>query len=624
MIKIERPEGDFARGYDRVAHGESAYFVWLNRGKESIALDLKQPDDRALLRRLVARADVFIQNLAPGAAGRLGFDSAALRAADPKLVTCDISGYGETGAYAGMKAYDLLVQAESGLASVTGRPEGPGRVGVSVCDIACGLYATLAIFEALIGRQKSGEGRALKVSLFDAMADWMNVPLLHQVYGGRAPDRVGLNHPSIAPYGAYEARDGAVLISIQNEREWRRFCAQVLEKPALAEDARFRDNPARVANRPALDREIAAVFGALDRGRAHRTPGRRRDRLRRPQQPGRPGPAPAAAAGSGRQPRRPDRAGRAAGAGGRRGAGAGSRAGPRPTRSGHSQGVSSMSVELEAWRRWIGRTETKHDRIDPPRAQALQRLVEDPEALLEEGATLPPLWHWLYFWSVARHSDLGPDGHAARGGLVPPITLPTRMWAGSRLAFARPLMIGSQAEKVSTVADVVEKQGRSGRLVFVTLHHQVSDDAGVCIEEEHDIVYRHPTGGGAPASSEPAPAVTPWRLPVTPDPVMLFRYSALTMNGHRIHYDRKYCTEVEGFPGLVVHGPLLATLMMELVRRNAPGATARGFDFRAFSTIFDTAPFTVGGKPSPDGAGAELWIADKGGRLAMHGSVELA
>ena len=265
VIKIERPEGDFARGYDRAAQGQSAYFVWLNRGKESIALDLKRPDDRALMARLVARADVFIQNLAPGAAGRLGFDSAALRAADPRLVTCDISGYGETGGYAGMKAYDLLVQAESGLASVTGRPEGPGRVGVSVCDIACGLYAALAVMEALIARQASGQGRGVKVSLFDAMADWMNVPLLHQVYGGKAPERVGLNHPSIAPYGAYAASDGEVLISIQNAREWRRFCAEVLEQPDLAADPRFCDNPARVANRPALDQEIASVFGTLTR-----------------------------------------------------------------------------------------------------------------------------------------------------------------------------------------------------------------------------------------------------------------------------------------------------------------------------------------------------------------------
>ena len=187
VIKLERAEGDFARGYDRVVHGESAYFVWLNRGKESIAVDLKTPDDLALVKRMLAKADVFIQNLAPGAAGRLGLGHAELRAAHPRLVTCDISGYGETGPYAKMKAYDLLVQAESGLASVTGRPEGPGRVGVSVCDIACGMYAYQAVLEALLLRSRTGEGSALATSLFAGMADWMTVPLLHQDYGPGAP-----------------------------------------------------------------------------------------------------------------------------------------------------------------------------------------------------------------------------------------------------------------------------------------------------------------------------------------------------------------------------------------------------------------------------------------------------
>ena len=265
VIKIERPEGDFARGYDRAARGQSAYFVWLNRGKESISLDIKAAADKALLARMIARADVFIQNLAPGAAARAGFDSAELRARHPRLVTCDISGYGEAGPYAAMKAYDLLVQAESGLAAITGRPEGPGRVGVSVCDIAAGMYAYMSILEALIARGRSGRGKGLAVSLFDGMADWMTVPLLHQAYGEGAPRRVGLNHPSIAPYGAYAAADGEIVLSIQNEREWQRFCAEVLERPALATDPRFADNPARVANRPALDREIAAVFGALGR-----------------------------------------------------------------------------------------------------------------------------------------------------------------------------------------------------------------------------------------------------------------------------------------------------------------------------------------------------------------------
>ncbi len=270
VIKVERPEGDFARGYDRVAKGESAYFVWLNRGKESIALDLKRAEDLALLRRMIARADVVIQNLAPGAAARLGIGAEALRAARPRLITVDISGYGESGPYRDMKAYDLLVQAETGLAGITGHPAGPGRVGVSVCDIAAGMYAYMAVLEALLERAATGQGKAIQVSLFDALADWMTVPLLHQVYGGRAPARVGLNHPSIAPYGAYAAADGEVVISIQNEREWQRFCDQVLARPELTADPRFADNSARVANRPALDAAIAEVWGRLDRAEAVR------------------------------------------------------------------------------------------------------------------------------------------------------------------------------------------------------------------------------------------------------------------------------------------------------------------------------------------------------------------
>ncbi len=266
VIKVERPEGDFARGYDRVAKGQSAYFVWLNRGKESIALNFKDAGDKALLTALIARADIFIQNLAPGAAARAGFGSAELRARHPRLITIDISGYGEDGPYAKMKAYDLLVQAETGLAAVTGRPEGPGRVGVSVCDIGAGMYAYMAALEALIERGITGKGRGIAVSLFDALADWMNVPYLYQVYGGQAPARVGLNHPSIAPYGVYAAGDGGeVVISIQNEREWVRLCAEVFQRPDMASDPRFADNPVRVTNRPALDAEIAAALAPLTR-----------------------------------------------------------------------------------------------------------------------------------------------------------------------------------------------------------------------------------------------------------------------------------------------------------------------------------------------------------------------
>ena len=265
VIKVERPEGDFARGYDRAVKGQSAYFVWLNRGKESIALDLKRDEERALLTRMLARADVFIQNLMPGAAARLGFDSAALRARHPRLVTCDISGYGDEGPYAAMKAYDLLVQAETGLAAVTGRPEGPGRVGVSVCDIAAGLNAYAGILEALLARGRNGKGSGLAVSLFDGMAEWMTVPLLQALYGEGAPARVGLAHPSIAPYGVFPCADGELVISIQNEREWQRLCSEVLGKESLAKEPRFADNPARVANRAALDATIAAVFKGMTR-----------------------------------------------------------------------------------------------------------------------------------------------------------------------------------------------------------------------------------------------------------------------------------------------------------------------------------------------------------------------
>ena len=270
VIKIERPEGDFARNYDHVAHGESAYFVWLNRGKESVVLDIKNPEDAALMHRMVAHADVLVQNLAPGAAERAGFGSEELRRKHPRLITCDISGYGEDGPYRDMKAYDLLIQCETGLASITGAPERPGRVGVSVADIACGMYAHAGILQALYERERTGEGQGIAVSLFDAIADWMTVPLLHQDYGGKAPQRVGLNHPSIAPYGAFALTDGhQVVISIQNEREWVRLCAEVLAQPDLATDPRYATGPLRVQNRPSLDAAVAAVFATLDRAEAH-------------------------------------------------------------------------------------------------------------------------------------------------------------------------------------------------------------------------------------------------------------------------------------------------------------------------------------------------------------------
>lgn len=266
VIKVERPEGDFARGYDHLVHGESAYFVWLNRGKESICLDLRLDADRDLLERMVAGADVFVQNLAPGAVDRLGFAPERLRRDYPRLITVSISGYGDEGPFRDLKAYDLLVQAETGLSSITGTADTMARVGVSVCDIAAGMTAFQAVLQALIGRGVTGRGRHIAVSLFHALADWMNVPYLQYVYGGKEPARSGLNHPTIAPYGAYDCQDGkAVLFSIQNEREWVGFCRDVLELPKVATDERFSLNVRRVANRAALDAVLDGVFARYDR-----------------------------------------------------------------------------------------------------------------------------------------------------------------------------------------------------------------------------------------------------------------------------------------------------------------------------------------------------------------------
>ncbi len=266
VIKVERPEGDFARGYDRQIKGLSAFFVWLNRGKESLVCDIKDPDDNALLRRILSKADVFIQNLAPGATGRAGLGSDEMRALNPGLVTVDISGYGSDGPYSQMKAYDFLVQGESGITSVTGTPDAMGRVGVSICDIACGMYAQIAVLEALLKRSRTGVGSGIEVSMFGGMAEWMSPPLLQAAYGTLAQQRVGLHHPMIAPYGAYPCAGGeAVMIAIQNQREWRRFCAEVLGNESLADDARLVDNPARLENRAFLDAEIAKVFEATAR-----------------------------------------------------------------------------------------------------------------------------------------------------------------------------------------------------------------------------------------------------------------------------------------------------------------------------------------------------------------------
>jgi itaconate CoA-transferase len=266
VIKVERPgSGDFARDYDETVGGLSSHFVWLNRSKESIALDLKDPAGVDVLMRLLARADVFVQNFAPGAAERLGLGAEALRARFPRLVTCSISGYGASGPYRDARAYDLLIQAEAGLLSVTGTPEHPAKSGIPAADIGAGMYAFGGVLAALYERERTGRGAALQVSLFDALTEWMGYPLYYAGYGGTPPARTGTSHAAIAPYGCFAAGDGAeVVLAIQNEREWVRFCERVLERPELAVDPRFDTGSRRVTHRAELHAEIDKVFLELD------------------------------------------------------------------------------------------------------------------------------------------------------------------------------------------------------------------------------------------------------------------------------------------------------------------------------------------------------------------------
>ena len=284
-------------------------------------------------------------------------------------------------------------------------------------------------------------------------------------------------------------------------------------------------------------------------------------------------------------------------------------------------------MKLEYLREWIGRTEKRTDQVRAAPVAALAATLDrdDPEPL--PGSDLPPLWHWLFFTPLARASEIGADGHAKRGGFLPPVPLPRRMWAGGRLQFDHPLHIGDEITRHSSISDVNIKHGRSGALVFVTVRHQISDARGVALTEEHDIVYRDNPLPDAPSTTpQPASANATFTRELVPDPVLLFRYSALTFNGHRIHYDRPYATEVEGYPGLIVHGPLIATLLLDLLRRERPDARVRRFAFKAMRPVFDIHRFSVCGKPEASAHGEQrvaLWARDHEGFLAMQAHAEL-
>jgi 3-methylfumaryl-CoA hydratase len=283
-----------------------------------------------------------------------------------------------------------------------------------------------------------------------------------------------------------------------------------------------------------------------------------------------------------------------------------------------------MSIDIAHLAQWIGKQEQHFDTLAPTPVAALAATLDRDDAPPRAGDALPPLAHWLFFLPLHRQSELGPDGHAKRGGFLPPVALPRRMWAGGRLAFLRPLVIGSAVSRTSTIVDVRHKSGRSGDLVFVLVRHEIRDGDCLALTEEHDIVYREAPVPGVPAAAgTPAPADATWRREIVPDDVLLFRYSALTFNGHRIHYDRRYVTGVEGYPGLVVHGPLQATLLLDLVRRELPAATIARFAFRAVRPVFDIAPFRVCGRRT-GAREVRLWVEDADGFLAMEGVAALA
>ncbi len=282
------------------------------------------------------------------------------------------------------------------------------------------------------------------------------------------------------------------------------------------------------------------------------------------------------------------------------------------------------AVDLEHLREWIGRTETRVDHATATPMAALSATLDRDDPEPANGSEVPPLWHWTYFVPLARQSEIGPDGHAKRGGFLPPVPLPRRMWAGGRLEFHAPLQVGDHITRTSRIVDVSGKTGRSGSLVFVTVRHEFANARGIALTEEHDIVYRENPRADAPVPKpQPAPVDESFSREIVPDPVLLFRYSALTFNGHRIHYDRPYVTQVEGYPGLIVHGPLIATLLVDLVRRHLPQGRIRRFSFRALRPLFDIHRFTVCGRHEPDGRVA-LWARDHDGWQALEAEAELA
>jgi itaconate CoA-transferase len=636
VIKIERPgRGDFARDYDSAAgDGMSSWFVWLNRAKESVVLDLKQAGGRRALDALIGRADVFVCNLAPAAIGRLGLDAGTLTQRHPRLVACQLSGYGDTGPYAGRKAYDLLVQAEAGVLAVTGSPGAPAKAGISIADIAGGMYAYSGILTALLQRARTGRGGVVAVSLFAALAEWMSHPLLLTSLTGQPPARNGARHATIVPYGDYATADGEeVLLAVQNEAEWARLCRDVLDLPAVAGDGRFAGNAQRVAHRVDVERVLAPAVARL-------TAGELRQRLERAQI------AYASVKGVGEVVSHPQLAPRwtAIMAGDRRvevlappvqHSGFGPVLGPVPAHGRHTgavlaelarDGGGPPAVTGAAAGAVTAAT------VDPFPVAMLAALFDDGLAAPGDGQALPAYWHLAACAAAPPTGSLGADGHPAGGPVTAPAHLPRRMFAGGRLRLHRPVRVGERLTRHTAVTASTDKEGRSGPLRFVTVETQLRRPGGdVVLTEEQDIVYRAAAAapGGtppAPPAADPGPLLTrrgPLHAVFRAGPVALQRFSAATGNPHRIHYDYPYVTSVEGYPGLVVHGPLLLLSLLELIRLDRPGAVVTAVSFQARSPVFAGEAVELAGVAAA-GDRLELTARHADGRAALTCEVTLA
>ena len=488
VIKVERPEGDFARGYDAAAKGQSSYFVWLNRGKNSVVIDLATKDGRADLEALIASADVLLQNLKPGSMDKLGFSLERLKRDYPALICCTISGYGDDGPYADRKAYDLLIQAESGLASITGGPEGPSRVGISVVDIATGATAHASILEALIARGRTGKGADIRISMFDVMADWMAVPLINSE-AGNPPKRMALAHPSIAPYGVFNSKDGkGILISIQSEREWKKLCAEVLGQPDLPNDPRFANMVERVRNRALTDKTVADSFAAMTRVELLKRldeadiafaevntmadlavhPHLRRIEVDTPN-----GKVSYAAPAAifvdeerhyGAVPAIGDHV---------------ELAQSSPCQEPPVMTQAAEKLDLDHLRQWIGRSTEATDIVTAQLVKGLRATLFQDIGEPKAGDAAPWTTHWCLAQPVFPMSMLGPDGHPTRGGFLPPVPLPRRMWAGGEIEFIEPLRVGDESTRTSRISDVTHED-RLDRHALLRLRRAHRDDAARC------------------------------------------------------------------------------------------------------------------------------------------------